>query len=286
MSSQACNTAGYLAAEIIRASLSKVVSDYNAGQTTVNIVLGLASLIPGLGIVADLAIGAGLVLNNAIAGAGTGPYTTALGDATLWARVSCAIYLAIVTVGYTDGSNFGAVHDALAAVTYTDAGVIATIAAYWNALGLTGVQAAQAAGALYVGDCSACVTPSGISIQDWQGFGTTYDGGHPAPLLNPNIGEAHTFAAAPRAAGGGTVYSFRMDFANLGGTAYAPQKIALTMSGCTPITFSNAGDAQSTEGGEVFLGAGETLAINPDWHYKMIQQTSSTPFTGTIVIRA
>jgi hypothetical protein len=155
-STQACNTAGYLATDIIRASLSKVVADYNAGQTEVNIVLGLASLIPGLGLVADIAIGAGVILNNALAGAGTGPYTTALGDSTLWARVTCAIYVAISGVGYVDASNFATVAGALGAVSYADAGVISTLVAYWNSLGLTGVQAAQAAGALYTADCSGC----------------------------------------------------------------------------------------------------------------------------------
>jgi hypothetical protein len=156
MSTQACNTAGYLAAAIIKASLSKVVTDLDADQTVLNVALGLVALIPGIGLVADIGIGAAVVLNNLITAQTTAPYTTALGDSTLWARLSCAIYLAIVTVGYVDASNFDAVATALGGVTYADADVIATIVAYWNALGLTGVQAAQAAGALYVGDCSGC----------------------------------------------------------------------------------------------------------------------------------
>lgn len=174
---EACNIASYLTQLVIKASVNQQVNAINAAATILDAALGLAALIPGIGLVFDLALAGAYALNSIIASTGTSAFTTALADAALWSEVQCAIYLAIKAVGYVDASNYAAVGTALEAVVYSDDDVTDAIAAYWTSLTLQGVQAAQSAGSLYLGDCSACEFTPGCAtmIATTVGSGSTYD---------------------------------------------------------------------------------------------------------------
>jgi hypothetical protein len=73
--------------------------------------------------------------------------------------LKCAIFQAIETVGYVDGSNFAAVASSIAAISYTHAWVPAMVANFWTQMGLPQWQTLQAEGSLTAGDCSACPGP-------------------------------------------------------------------------------------------------------------------------------
>jgi hypothetical protein len=104
----------------------------------------------------DLLVAGATILVNAVAAGTTSHYTDAIASTTLWSEVQCIIYNDIKAVGYVDSSSYTTIGTDLAAISYVHSDVVTAIAAYWVGLGLTAVQSAQAAGSLYVGDCTAC----------------------------------------------------------------------------------------------------------------------------------
>lgn len=153
---QACNIAGYLAAQLIQMSIQSAVDSVNASKTIVDAVAAGLALIPGVDITVGLVTGALALLVNAVVALSTAPFEAALTDVTLWSDMQCAIYNAIQPTGYVTAANFAAIVDNIAAISYTDPDVITTIAAYVDASGADTLMYQQNNGSLYVGDCSSC----------------------------------------------------------------------------------------------------------------------------------
>lgn len=153
---KACNIAAFLSDQAIKAAVSNVVTSINATANYYNAVVGVVDLFAPLAPELALILTGGSLLVNAITSFTTAPFEAALADDTLWHRVECAIYLAIVADGYVTEGNFDALVAAVRAVTYTDADVIDTIGDYLDGLGWAGVAQLQQTGGYWEGDCSGC----------------------------------------------------------------------------------------------------------------------------------
>ena len=151
----ACNIAAYLTQLLIKAGLNQAVTSVTADQSLVTAGMLIIGVIPGLdlfGLAIDAVGGMYLAMQ-----AGTlSDYSDAAADATLWSDVQCEIFTAIVADGQVTDGNFSAVVAGIRGVPYTHASVVTTLADYVEHMGATAVEAAQMAGALYVGDCSTC----------------------------------------------------------------------------------------------------------------------------------
>jgi len=152
----ACDIAGYLAQEVIQASIAQAVSAITAGSTVVIFAAELAGVVLGLGALSGLLAGAAYVLYEDIVAGTLSDYSTASTSGPLRSSLICAIYNAIAATGYVTSSNFAAVLTNIAAVAYTPSSVVSTIHDYVNALGATGLEQIQPTGALAVYDCTAC----------------------------------------------------------------------------------------------------------------------------------
>jgi hypothetical protein len=211
VSQQACNIAYYLTQSMLKASINQVVNDVTAGRTMATSVAAIVALIPGVDLTIGLIVGAGAILVNIISTGTLSDYSGALADGTLWARVECAIYLAIVADGQVTPGNFAALVAAVGAVSYAHADVIASMVSYLNAGGVNVLLAAQNLGSTYVGDCSACAPwcwrldftaaalpwhlgggPDGVYVAGVGYQGTTDAGGY----VKQELDMYTTFAAA------------------------------------------------------------------------------------------
>jgi hypothetical protein len=147
---QACNIAGYLAADVIKASMQSAIDSKNSSLFLFDSVAAISAAI-GVAIpFFDLLVAGATILVNAVAAGTTSHYTDAIASTTLWSEVQCIIYNDIKAVGYVDSSSYTTIGTDLAAISYVHSDVVTAIAAYWVGLGLTAVQSAQAAGSLYV----------------------------------------------------------------------------------------------------------------------------------------
>lgn len=156
---QACNIAGYLANVVIRQAMDKALSAAQQDLSVLNFGLVIIRLIPGVGFVypAFAAAVTGF-LQNIIAGNVT-HYGDAIGDDTLWAQVTCAIYNAIQTDGDVTDANFPAVQAALCALTYTYSDVTGAICNWVSDLGVANILQAQQTGVLASYTCTCTGTP-------------------------------------------------------------------------------------------------------------------------------
>lgn len=154
----ACNIAGYLATEIIKVAMAKVVAYVG---TTGQQIHFATDILATIGYAFPITYAASIAFQDwysTVSGEVLSQVTTARDDPALWSLVTCSIYNAIKGTGYVTAANFADVHTNLAAMSYTYAWVPSVIAAWWNDMGLTNIQQAQNVGALDVVDCSGCGT--------------------------------------------------------------------------------------------------------------------------------
>ena len=173
-SQTACNVAGYLANVVIRGSLQSGIDSINQNLTLLGFGRLIIYLIPESGFLMSFIAGALQGLYQSMTGGTLGDYTDAVGDATLWSKITCAIYTATeVDGGVTDG-NFPTILTNISAVTYAHGDVITAIHDYVSSIGVSGLQQLQQTGVLAVYDCSSCGTgvstgPSGFQPRSAAG---------------------------------------------------------------------------------------------------------------------
>jgi len=190
----ACNIAGYLASNVIKASLQSALDSYSGSKTIVQAFATIVGLIPAIGVVIDVLAGGVYVLYQALTSGTVSNYTDALADTKLWSDMTCAIYKAIAAEGHVTDGNYGAVLANVRAVTYIHPAVVAAIGDYVQALGARGTEQAQLAGALSTADCTSCggwchrwatgAGPLGASWYPYAAGWATFDGTvwHSVPL--------------------------------------------------------------------------------------------------------
>jgi hypothetical protein len=152
----ACNIAGFLANDIIKVAMEKIVSYVGTTNEQVQFATDVLSTIS---FAFPITYAASLAFRdwyNSVVGQVLAQVEAARDDPVLWADVTCAIYNAIKSVGYVTAGNFAAVATNLGAISYTYAWVPPVLAAWWNDMGLHNIQAAQSVGALDDVDCSGC----------------------------------------------------------------------------------------------------------------------------------
>lgn len=179
-----CNIAAYLAQDVLRGALNQAQHSAGLTQTALEFGGALLALIPGVDVAIVGYYAASAALYSAVIGGTLSDYTAAASDDTLWAAMTCAIYGVIREDGEVTAANFAAVASAISAVTYTHAEVPPAAADFFTGLGIEGVRAAQAAGALNVADCSGCGSSGAwctwwepgqrdLCNGDWTGFQTS-----------------------------------------------------------------------------------------------------------------
>jgi len=85
----------------------------------------------------------------------------AISDGLLWSDLTCAIYLAIKSVGYVSAANQAAVVANICAIDYPFATIITALCDWCTALQLGDWRQLQLGSAMDVVDCSTCGDPSG-----------------------------------------------------------------------------------------------------------------------------
>jgi hypothetical protein len=169
----ACNIAGYIAAEILQASITKAVNDYNTGRTQLQFANDVLQDIAFAFPLTALAVDAFVLLYNEYTALTIGDFTTASTDPVLWGDVTCAIYSAIRTTGYIDAANLPTVVSNICAISYTSSTVITAICNFVSALQLSDWQGFQNVGALDDVDCSGCASPPSSWCWTWDFTGST-----------------------------------------------------------------------------------------------------------------
>ncbi len=155
-SQQACAVGTYLAQTVLKKSIAQAITGYNADINMVTTGLALITLLPPLSLTAGLALEGVAIIYRAIGNHTVETFQTALDDATLWARIQCAIVNATNGDGGITPGNTAAVIAAVGAVSYSSADVMTTITDYMTHLGTAGLMAAQTGGAIDAGDCTGC----------------------------------------------------------------------------------------------------------------------------------
>jgi len=151
-----CDIADYLATEIILSAMNAAVNAINDNLTLLSFGANVLSIIPEF-ILVRLGYDAISIIYADISEGMLSDYEDAIADPTLWVKVRCAIYDAIVTDGYVTPGNFSTILSRLSAITYTHPDVISAIVDYVTALGSTGLaQLSQGAGLNVGADCSSC----------------------------------------------------------------------------------------------------------------------------------
>jgi hypothetical protein len=155
-SQQACAVGTYLAQTVLKKSIAQAITGYNADINMVTTGLALITLLPPLSLTAGLALEGVAIVYRAIGNHTVAIFQDALDDATLWARIQCAIVNATNGDGGITAGNTAAVIAAVGAVSYSNADVMTTITDYMTHLGTAGLMAAQTGGAIDAGDCTGC----------------------------------------------------------------------------------------------------------------------------------
>jgi hypothetical protein len=152
----ACAIASYLADKVIKASIQAAVTNKTDALVLLDFGATILTLIPEF-ILVTVAYDAFSIVYTDITLASIADYESALSDASLWVKVTCAIYEAIVTEGFVTPVNFPDILANIGGISYAHADVIATIVAYVTAIGATGLaQLSQIAGLNTSANCDSC----------------------------------------------------------------------------------------------------------------------------------
>jgi hypothetical protein len=155
---EACNLAGYLAVNVLQATMDIAQALLNTADEVVSFVHNLANdLTVAFPIAAILNDAAYAFWGYYVSGV-RADFQSAAADSTLWSNVTCAIYNAIKSVGYVESSNLAAVRANICAVSYAHADVINALCAFVDHLPLLAWQLMQTTGALDDVDCTTCGT--------------------------------------------------------------------------------------------------------------------------------
>ena len=153
---QACNIANWLAVQIAQGSLTNAAAAITAADSTLTAVTGIIGLALGFTGVLDLALAAAGIFFAAATAIGATELSAAGGDATLRSDLICAIYTAISADGQVTASNFSTVLANVNAISYGTPAIVGLLHDYLSGLGFTGVNAIQAEGSLFDGNCAGC----------------------------------------------------------------------------------------------------------------------------------
>ena len=152
----ACSIAAYLANQVILEGMQAAVATVSDDLTLISMAVSISNIIPEF-VLVHLFVDAVSVIYTAVSEGTLSDYEAALTSAPLWAEVTCAIYAAIVGVGYVDPTNFATIVFNLSAMTYTPTDVVTAIHGYVNAIGATGLAQLSLRAGLEAGaDCSTC----------------------------------------------------------------------------------------------------------------------------------
>jgi hypothetical protein len=182
----ACNVAGYLAIDVIRAAIQQAVDAINFSKSVLQFGVGFIGFIPGAQIVAGMMFGLYTIYNQIEAGT-LSDYQIALNDSALFASITCNIYSAIEADGEITPANCGTVIANIAANPYTPSDVISTITDFLSNLGCDGMAALQAPGALADYDCTGCgsgTSTGPTAAPEFGGVGATGPTGATGPSGN------------------------------------------------------------------------------------------------------
>jgi hypothetical protein len=153
----ACNIAGFLATELIQKTMQKIYSLVQQSTNVDFIVTGLTSL---LGIIFPEIDGATIALNSfvtAVIAQTLAEINTVANDVTLWAKVTCCIFESIRADGHLTPGNIVSAGACILGISYPGhVWAPPALSAFWLALGVTNLLAAQSSGALADVDCSQC----------------------------------------------------------------------------------------------------------------------------------
>jgi hypothetical protein len=155
----ACNIAAFLATELIEVTMTKIVA--YVGTTTeqatfaTSVMQTLAFAFP----ITNAGVQAFGKFYTVVVGELLAEVEAVRDDPVFWSKVTCAIYLAIRSVGWVDDTNFAAVGDAIRAITYTYAWAPLQCGNLWDDLGLGNIRSIQSVGALNSADCTSCDGP-------------------------------------------------------------------------------------------------------------------------------
>src|SRR5216684_237223 len=154
---RACNIASYLATDVIQAAITQAINAYDHDLSLLALAGNVATLTFAFELPWTSAFIYALYDLYAYFTAGNiADLRTASTDATLWSRVTCAIYNAIKDDGAVTATNCAAVIANICAISYAHPVAVTTICAYVTALGCDQLRALQVVGALAVGNCDAC----------------------------------------------------------------------------------------------------------------------------------
>jgi hypothetical protein len=205
----ACNIAGYLANEIVKVAMEKVVAYVGTTTEQLQFAKDVLNTIGYAFPITYAATNAFVDWYNSVVSQILSEVEAARDDPALWSAVTCAIYQAIKGAGYVNASNYSAAHANIAALTYTYSWVIPVVAQWWIDMGLTNIQQAQNVGAMDDVDCTNCGNwclqdniysgMNGWSLYD--GFatyvlGTGWKSQYDPPLNREDVGIKKSLAAA------------------------------------------------------------------------------------------
>jgi hypothetical protein len=175
-----CSISDYLANEIILDAMGAAVTAIQDDLTLLTFGANILTLIPEFVIVA-LGYDAIAAIYGSVEEGTLSDYEAALTDASLWGKVRCAIYDAIVGDGYVTPDNFAEILTRIAAISYTYSDVITAIHGYVEKLGATGLaQLSQGAGLNSGADCSSCAGAGWCYVWDFTVSTDTWESYNPA----------------------------------------------------------------------------------------------------------
>lgn len=197
----ACNLAGYLATIFLQKALQDAHAALAAGNTVLQYFQQLAADIATGNPFLEVLVTVAQDLYPTVQAQPIADVAAVAGDASLWAEVTCIIYLCIKAKGYLDASNFSCVGTGLGAIVYPKTWVAPLLQNAWNNAGVQFMEKFEAPGGIDDVDCTDCGTAGTTAWFDWtsgnHGFVTVL--GNPATNVTGTgwVGGYWTTASPP-----------------------------------------------------------------------------------------
>lgn len=185
---RACNISGYLANNLIQASIQSAINSFNAGHSLLQWAADLGISIFGAALPLTALFSEALVIiHGIITNANIAAFESAAADPTLWNKVKCAIYLAIRADGQVTDANFPTIVANICGITYANPDVATAVCDYVTALTAVSLRSLQGSAVLADYNCEDC-TPWCVRwgplvtdrpLSEWSavsGFGTLTGG--------------------------------------------------------------------------------------------------------------
>lgn len=152
----ACNLAGFIAAEVLQQSLVVAHNALTAGNTVLQFFQSLAADIATGNPFLEVLVTVANDMYPTVQAEPIGQVAAASTDPVLRDSLTCAIFNALRGVGYVDSSNFAAIQAAIGAISYTYSWVPPMLSNAWRDMGVQFIQMAEPPGGIDVIDCSGC----------------------------------------------------------------------------------------------------------------------------------